>query len=61
MEAPRKRWDGKVITTSRQWNENALGAIEPSTHNLEDIYANAWATIRSDCEFYGSTKNFDNY
>ena len=33
-----KRWNGKTITTSRQWTENAGGALEPVTSSFERIY-----------------------
>lgn len=34
----RKRWDGKVITTGRQWANNADGAREPDSSSFERIY-----------------------
>ena len=34
----KKRWNGKVITTGRQWAENASGAREPDTTSFERIY-----------------------
>lgn len=37
-KAMKKRWNGKVITTSRQWTENARGAIEPMETSFERIY-----------------------
>lgn len=30
-KAQAKRWNGKVISTSRQWTENAYGAVEAMT------------------------------
>ena len=38
IKAQKKRWNGKVITTSRQWTENASGAIEPSNYNYSQIW-----------------------
>lgn len=37
-KAQKKRWNGKVITTGRQWAENANGAIEPMSTSYERIY-----------------------
>lgn len=37
-KAHKKRWNGKVITTSRQWAENADGAREPDSTSFEKIY-----------------------
>lgn len=34
----KKRWNGKVITTSRQWNNNADGAREPYSASFDKIY-----------------------
>ena len=34
----RKRWNGKVITTGRQWTENADGAIAPMETSLDKIW-----------------------
>ena len=34
----RKRWDGKVITTGRQWANNADGAREPACSSFGRIY-----------------------
>lgn len=34
----KKRWNGKVITTSRQWTENADGAREPDSSSFKCIY-----------------------
>lgn len=38
-KAEKKRWNGKVIITGRQWAENADGAREPAEYNLSDIWA----------------------
>ena len=38
QKAAKKRWNGKVITTSRQWANNADGAREPDTTSYEKIY-----------------------
>lgn len=37
-KAQKKRWNGKVITTSRQWTENAAGAREPDCTSFDKIY-----------------------
>lgn len=37
-KAQKKRWNGKVITTGRQWTENASGAREPDCTSFEKIY-----------------------
>jgi hypothetical protein len=34
----KKRWNGKVITTSRQWTENASGAREPDSYTYSQIW-----------------------
>lgn len=34
----RKRWNGKVITTGRQWANNADGAREPDCSSFGRIY-----------------------
>lgn len=34
----KKRWNGKVITTGRQWANNAWGALEPQTSSFAGIY-----------------------
>ena len=34
----KKRWNGKVITTSRQYTENAEGAREPDSSSFSRIY-----------------------
>ena len=36
--AQQKRWNGKVITTGRQWANNANGAIEPMETSFDKIY-----------------------
>ena len=33
----KKRWNGKVITTGRQWNENARGSREPEYASMNQI------------------------
>ena len=38
----KKRWNGKVITTSRQWTENASGAREPDCYSYDAI----WDAVR---------------
>ena len=38
----KKRWNGKVITTSRQWTENADGAREPDSYS----YSQIWDAVR---------------
>lgn len=38
QKATKKRWNGKVITTGRQWAENAHGALEPMTASYEKIW-----------------------
>ena len=35
QKATKKRWNGKVITTGRQWAENAHGALEPMNASYE--------------------------
>lgn len=37
-KAQQKRWNGKVITTGRQWTENAYGSSEPACGSFEKIY-----------------------
>ena len=37
-KAQAKRWNGKVISTSRQWTENAHGAIEPMATSYDKVY-----------------------
>lgn len=37
-KAQRKRWNGKVITTGRQWAENADGAREPDNYSYDRIW-----------------------
>lgn len=34
----KKRWNGKVITTGRQWAENADGAREPDNYSYDKIW-----------------------
>jgi hypothetical protein len=42
QKAAKKRWNGKVITTGRQWTENAHGALEPMTASYDKI----WDAVR---------------
>ena len=37
-KAQTKRWNGKVISTGRQWTENANGAIEPMATSYNKMY-----------------------
>lgn len=37
-KAQAKRWNGKVISTGRQWAENANGAVEPMTTSYDKMY-----------------------
>lgn len=37
-KAQQKRWNGKVITTSKQWANNADGAIAPMETSLDKIW-----------------------
>ena len=41
-KAQKKRWNGKVITTGRQWTENADGAREPANYSYNKI----WDAVR---------------
>lgn len=41
-KAQQKRWNGKVITTGRQWTENADGAIAP----MESSYEKIWDAVK---------------
>jgi hypothetical protein len=43
----KKRWNGKVITTGRQWTENAHGALEPMGASYDKI----WGAVR---DYYDS-------
>ena len=36
-KAQAKRWNGKVISTGRQWAENADGAKEPTNYSYDKI------------------------
>jgi hypothetical protein len=42
QKATKKRWNGKVITTGRQWAENAHGALEPMNASYDKI----WDAVR---------------
>lgn len=37
-KAQAKQWNGKVISTGRQWTENAHGAIEPMATSYDKMY-----------------------
>lgn len=47
QRAQKKRWDGKVITTGRQWANNADGALAVSTYSE----AKLWDAVR---DYYDS-------
>ena len=36
-KATKKRWNGKVITTSRQWNNNSNGSSEIYCGTIEQV------------------------
>lgn len=38
----RKRWNGKVISTSRQWNNNHNGSLEVGTCSMDSV----WCAVR---------------
>ena len=46
-KAQKKRWNGKVITTSKQWINNDYGALEPMSSSYEKI----WDAVR---DYYDS-------
>lgn len=46
-KAQKKRWNGKVITTGRQWTENANGAREVDNYESSRI----WDAVR---DYYDS-------
>lgn len=46
-KAAKKRWNGKVITTSKQWINNDHGALEPMSSSYEKI----WNAVR---DYYDS-------
>lgn len=46
-KAQKKRWNGKVITTAKQWNNNCDGAREPA----EASYDKIWGAVR---DYYNS-------
>ena len=46
-KAAKKRWNGKVITTSKQWNFNADGAREVDSYETSKI----WDAVR---DYYDS-------
>ena len=41
-KAQKKRWDGKVITTARQWSNNADGAAAVDTCSMDRV----WSAVR---------------
>jgi hypothetical protein len=41
-KAQKKRWNGKVITTARQWSNNADGAMAVPTYNNTQM----WEAVR---------------
>ena len=47
QRAQKKRWDGKVITTGRQWANNADGALVVSTYSETKL----WDAVR---DYYDS-------
>ena len=47
QRAQKKRWDGKVITTGRQWANNADGALAVSTYSEVKL----WDAVR---DYYDS-------
>lgn len=50
-KAEKKRWNGKVITTGRQWTENADGAREVSNYSYDKI----WDAVRD----YQTSRQWD--
>ena len=46
-KAQKKRWNGKVITTGRQWANNADGALAVSTYSEVKL----WDAVR---DYYDS-------
>jgi len=46
-KAQKKRWNGKVITTAKQWACNADGAREPDNYETSKI----WDAVR---DYYDS-------
>ena len=47
IKAQKKRWSGKVITTSKQWNYNADGSREVTDYSTGKI----WDAVR---DYYDS-------
>ena len=47
IKAEKKRWNGKVITTSKQWLYNDAGSREVSNYSTEKI----WDAVR---DYYDS-------
>lgn len=47
VKEQKKRWNGKVITTSRQWTENASGSKEIDNYESSKI----WDAVR---DYYDS-------
>ena len=50
-KAQKKRWDGKVIATARQWSNNADGAMAVPTYNNTQM----WEAVRD----YYNTREWD--
>ena len=50
-KAQKKKWNGKVITTGRQWTENADGAIAP----METSFDKIWEAVND----YRQSKNWN--
>ena len=46
-KAEKKRWDGKVITTAKQWNNNCAGAMEVPSCDMGKV----WDAVR---DYYDS-------
>lgn len=46
-KAEKKRWNGKVITTSKQWMYNADGAMAVSDYSTDKL----WSAVR---DYYDS-------
>ncbi len=38
-KAQAKRWNGKVITTAKQWQYNSNGSVAVSSYSMDNIYA----------------------
>ena len=46
-KAQKKRWDGKVITTAKQWDNNCDGAMEIPSYEIGKV----WDAVR---DYYDS-------